>query len=61
MSKNRIGETLVGLSPDLKKGIVQNLVASFLIDLTEEEKKDLLQGALTNHKKTPELIDMVGH
>jgi len=61
MSKNKMGKTLVGLSPDLKKEMLQSLVASLLIDLSEEEKKDVLQGALTNHKKGRELIDMVGH
>ena len=61
MSKNKMGETLVGLSPDLKKEMLQSLVASLLIDLSEEEKKDVLQGVLTNYKKGRELIDMVGH
>jgi len=61
MGNNKIVETLVGLSPDLKKEILQSLVASLLVDLSEEEKKDVLQGALTNQKKSGELIDMVGH
>jgi hypothetical protein len=61
MRNNKIGETLVGLSPDLKKEILQSLVASLLVDLSEDEKKDVLQGALANHKKGRELVDMVGH
>ena len=61
MGNNKIGETLVGLSPDLKKEMLQSLVASLLVDLSEEEKKDVLQGALINHKRSPELVDMVGH
>ena len=61
MSKNNIGENFLGLSPDLKKEILQSLVASLLGGLNEKEKKDILQTALTSPKKSRELIDMVGH
>lgn len=61
MIKNNEGETLTGLSPDLKKEILQSLVASLLGGLDEKEKKDILQAALTNTKKSRDLIDMVGH
>ena len=61
MGENHLGKILIGLSPDLKKEILQSLVASLLEGLHEEEQKDILQAALTTQKKSRELIDMVGH
>ena len=61
MSINHTGNNLGRLSPDLKKEILQSLVASLLDGLNEEEQKDILQAALTTQKKSRELIDMVGH
>ena len=61
MIKNKTGETLTGLSPELKKEIILSLVASLLGGLNENEKKDILQAALTNKKKSRDLFDMVGH
>jgi hypothetical protein len=61
MSKNSIDETLVGLNPDVKKEVLQSLVTSLLIGLSEKEKKDILRAVPANHDKSRELIDMVGH
>ena len=61
MGKINLDEFLGNLSPDLKKEILQTLVASLLEGLKEEEQKDILQSALTSPKKSRELIDMVGH
>jgi len=61
MSKKNIGEFLGNLGPDLKKEILQTLVASLLEGLKEEEQKDILQSALTSPRKSRELFDMVGH
>jgi len=61
MSKNSIDETVVGLSPDVKKEVLQSLVTSLLIGLSEKEKKEILRAVLANHEKSRELIDMVGH
>jgi hypothetical protein len=61
MGKNNIGEFLGNLSPNLKKEILQALVASLLEGLKEEEKKNILQSALASSQKSRELIDMVGH
>ena len=61
MGNNDLSETLKGLSPDLKKEILQNLVTSLLDGLNEEEQKDILQSALQTPKENRELIDMVGH
>ena len=61
MGEKNIGEFLGNLSPDLKKEILQTLVASLLEGLQEEEQKDILQSALTSSGKSRELIDMVGH
>lgn len=60
MDKNNIGKILGNLSPDLKKEILQTLVASLLEGLKEEEQKEILQSALTFPRKSRELIDMVG-
>ena len=59
MGNNDLSETLKGLSPDLKKEILQNLVTSLLDGLNEEEQKDILQSALQTPKENRELIDMV--
>jgi hypothetical protein len=61
MSKKNIGHNFDNLSSDLKKEILQSLVASLLDGLNEEEQKDILHAALTTQKKSRELIDMVGH
>ena len=61
MGNENLSETLKGLSPDLKKEILQNLVTSLLGGLNEEEQKDILQAALRTPKENRELIDMVGH
>ena len=61
MGEKNIGEFLSNLSPDMKKEILQTLVASLLEGLKEEEQKDILQSALTSSGKSRELIDMVGH
>ena len=61
MGKKNIDGFLGNLSPDLKKQILQTLVASLLEGLKEEEQKDILQSALTSPRKSRELIDMVGH
>ena len=61
MGEKNIDEFLGSLTPDLKKEILQNLVASLLEGLNKEEQKDILQSALTSSKKSRELIDMVGH
>ncbi len=61
MGEKNIGEFLGNLSPDLKKEVLQTLVASLLEGLQEEEQKDILQSALTSSGKSRELIDMVGH
>lgn len=61
MGKNNIDEILGNMSPDLKKEILQTLVASLLEGLKEEEQKDIFQSALTSPGKSRELIDMVGH
>lgn len=61
MSKKKMGEILTGLTPGLKKEIVQSLVSSLLSDLNDQEKKDFLQSALDGRKKSRDLIDMVAH
>jgi hypothetical protein len=61
MSKKNIGHNFDNLSSDLKKEILQSLVASLLDGLNEEEQKDIFHAALTTQKKSRELIDMVGH
>jgi len=61
MGKNNIGEFLGDLSHNLKKEILQALVASLLEGLKEAEKKNILQSALASSQKSRELIDMVGH
>jgi len=60
MGENHLGKVLAGLSPHMKKEILQGLVASLLEGLHEEEKKDILQAVLTRRSKDRELIDMVG-
>ena len=61
MGEINLDEFLGNLSPDLKKEILQTLVASLLEGLKEDERKDILQSALTSPKKNRELIEMVGH
>jgi hypothetical protein len=61
MREKNIDEILGNLSPDLKKEILQTLVAYLLEGLKEDEQKDILQSALTSPRKSRELIDMVGH
>jgi|APMed6443717190_1056831.scaffolds.fasta_scaffold47820_3 hypothetical protein len=61
MGGKNISEFLYNLSPDLKKEILQTLVASLIEGLEEKEQKEILQSALTSSQKSRELIDMVGH
>ena len=61
MREKNIDEILGNLSPDLKKEILQTLVAYLLEGLKEDEQKYILQSALTSPRKSRELIDMVGH
>lgn len=61
MSKKNIGHNFDNLSSDLKKEILQSLVASLLEGLNEEERKAILHTAMITRKQSWELIDMVGH
>lgn len=61
MGKDRIEDILSGMSPALKKGLLNGLVASLLSDLKENEKKELLQAIVAGGKKNRQVIEMVEH
>lgn len=61
MGNDKIGDLLSSLSPELKKELLDGMVASLLSDLNEAEKKKLLQTVLAGRKESRELATMVEH
>lgn len=61
MNTNEIIDTLCNMSPALRKELLNKLVTFVLSDLSEAEKKELLQTVLAGQKKDRQVIEMVEH
>jgi hypothetical protein len=61
MDKENIEDIVTGLSPSLKKDLLNNLVKSLLSDLKETEKKELIQKIVSGGRENRQVIDMVEH
>jgi hypothetical protein len=59
MDKEKIGDLLSKLSPALKKELLNDLVASLLKDVSEKDKKQVLQSILAGRAGSGQVIDMV--
>jgi hypothetical protein len=59
MEKKEISDILSGVTPTLKKELLNNLVASLLKELNEPEKKEMLKAILTGGTGTGQVVDMV--
>lgn len=59
MSNEEIADILSGMSPALKKELLERLTGALLNELGEKEKTALFQTVLKGRGKTPPVIDMV--
>ena len=60
-AREKNDEMISGLSPSLKKELLNELVASLLKEVSEEDKKQVLQAVLSSKKGSGQVIDMVEH
>ncbi len=61
MAKENIEDILSGVSPALKKGLLDKLLSSLLRDLNVTEKKEVLGAVLASGQSSGLVIDMAGH
>ncbi len=61
MAKENIEDILSGVSPALKKELLDKLVSSLLRDLNDKEKKEVLGTVLVSRQSSGLAIDMAGH
>ena len=59
MAREEIGEMFSNMSPALKKELLNDLVASLLSEVSEKDKKEVLQAVLAGRKGSGQVIDMV--
>lgn len=59
MEKEKIGDLLSKLTPALKKELLNDLVSSLLKDVSETDKKQVLQSILAGRQGSGQVIDMV--
>ncbi len=61
MGKHEVKDFLSGMSTAEKKELLDMLVLTIMKELTETEKKELLQTAVTAQKESHRLTAMVEH
>ncbi len=61
MGKQNVENILSGMSKEDKKEVLDTLVLTILKDLTETEKRELLQTAVVAQKESHRLTAMVEH
>lgn len=61
MGNGGIEKILADMNPSAKKELLNGLLNSLQNDLSEAEKKGLLQTLLTGRKENRQLVDMVEH
>ncbi len=61
MGKQNVENILSGMSKEDKKEVLDTLVLAILKDLTEAEKRELLQTAVVSQKESHRLTAMVEH
>ncbi len=61
MSERKIENVLKGLSPAMKKDVLDNLVFALLSELSESDRKEMLNAALAGRKDNQRLVSMVEH
>lgn len=61
MGKQDVENILLGMSKEDKKEVLDTLVLTILRDLTETEKRELLQTAVVAQKESHRLTAMVEH
>ena len=59
MAREEIGEMFSNMSPALKKELLNDLVSSLLKDVSEKDKKQVLQSILAGRTGSGQVIDMV--
>ncbi len=59
VSGETIRDVLSSLEPSVKKELLNSLVSMLIEELTEAEKKELLQRVATGGRKSREIIEMV--
>jgi hypothetical protein len=59
MNKDKIDDLFSKMSPVLKKELLNDLVASLLKDVSETDKKQVLQSILAGRTGSGQVIDMV--
>ena len=61
MTERGIEDVLKGLSPAMKKEVLDNLVFALLSELNESDRKEMLKTALAGQKDNQRLASMVEH
>ena len=61
VSGEKIRDVIANLEPSVKKELLNNLVNMLIEELTETEKKELLQRVAAGGRKSREMIEMVEH
>ncbi len=61
MSESKIEDILAGMSPSVKKELLDKLVFALVSDLNETEKKEMLQMVFNEPKESQRVASMVEH